>query len=57
MTQNKKNERLTAVEEQATDNILDFGTTLKELRKNVDPNLVRQREGWRDRRDRPCRFR
>lgn len=48
MTQVKKNERLTAVES-PTDNVLDFGETLRELRKNVDPNLVRQREGWRDR--------
>ena len=30
-------------------NVLNFSTTLKELRKNVDPNLVKQREGWRDR--------
>lgn len=30
-------------------NILDFTSTLKELRKNVDPNLVRHREAWRDR--------
>jgi hypothetical protein len=30
-------------------NVLNFTTTLKELRKNVDPNLVKQREGWRDR--------
>ena len=30
-------------------NVLDFSTTLKELRKNVDPKLVKQREGWRDR--------
>ena len=30
-------------------NVLDFTATLKELRKNVDPHLVRQREGWRDR--------
>lgn len=49
MTQNKKNEQYTAVEEQAADNVLDFGNTLKELRKNVDPSLVRRREGWRDR--------
>jgi hypothetical protein len=32
-----------------TSNVLDFTATLKELRKNVDPHLVRQREGWRDR--------
>lgn len=47
MTQVKKNEKSTQVE--VADNVLDFGDTLRELRKNVDPNLVRQREGWRDR--------
>lgn len=30
-------------------NVFDFTSTLKELRKNVDPNLVRHREAWRDR--------
>lgn len=30
-------------------NVLEFSATLRELRKHVDPNLVRQREGWRDR--------
>ena len=30
-------------------NILDFSATLQELRRNVDPKLVKQREGWRDR--------
>ncbi len=30
-------------------NVLDFSTTLKELRKTVDPNLVRQRATHRDR--------
>jgi hypothetical protein len=30
-------------------NVLNFTSTLKELRKNVDPELVKQREGWRDR--------
>ncbi|HEY8562746.1 MAG TPA: Rad52/Rad22 family DNA repair protein [Pyrinomonadaceae bacterium] len=30
-------------------NVLNFTSTLKELRKNVDPQLVKQREGWRDR--------
>src|SRR4051812_11688009 len=29
-------------------NVLDFSRTLKELRKNVDPQLVRQRAGRRD---------
>ncbi|MBS1796409.1 MAG: SWIM zinc finger family protein [Acidobacteria bacterium] len=33
----------------APNNVLNFTSTLKELRKNVDPNLVKQREGWRDR--------
>jgi hypothetical protein len=27
----------------------DFGTALRELRKNIDPRLIKQREGWRDR--------
>ena len=34
---------------EALNNVLDFSTTLKELRKTVDPNLVRQRAGRRDR--------
>ena len=32
-----------------SNNVLDFSTTLKELRKTVDPNLIRQRAGRRDR--------
>lgn len=36
-------------QEEAANNVLNFTSTLKELRKNVDPELVRQREGWRDR--------
>ncbi len=39
-------------DEEATENannVLNFTSTLKELRKNVDPELVKQREGWRDR--------
>lgn len=35
--------------EEITNNVLDFSTTLKELRKTVDPNLIRQRAGRRDR--------
>ncbi len=31
------------------DNVLEFSATLRELRKHVDPNLVKQREGGRDR--------
>lgn len=31
------------------DNVVEFTATLRELRKHIDPNLVRQREGWRDR--------
>jgi hypothetical protein len=30
-------------------NVFSFTSTLKELRKNVDPEMVRQRSGWRDR--------
>jgi hypothetical protein len=33
----------------SSSNVLDFSTTLKELRKTVDPNLIRQRAGRRDR--------
>lgn len=32
-----------------TNNVLNFSSTLKELRKNVDPELVRHRETSRDR--------
>lgn len=35
--------------ESANDNVLEFTSTLRALSKNVDPNLVKQREGWRDR--------
>ncbi len=38
---------LVAIE--TTDNVLDFSTTLRELRKTVDPNLIRQRAAGRDR--------
>ncbi len=48
MTQVKKNEFVIAAE-RPINNVLDFGNTLRELRKHVDPDLVRQREGWRDR--------
>ena len=34
---------------ETSNNVLTFTSTLKELRKNVDPNLIKQREGWRDR--------
>ena len=36
-------------EKDTANNVLNFTTTLRELRKNVDPELVKQREGWRDR--------
>ena len=38
-----------AVEKKTANNVLNFSTTLRELRKNVDPELIKQREGWRDR--------
>ncbi len=38
-----------STETETTDNILDFSSTLRELRKNVDPHLLRQRKGWRGR--------
>lgn len=53
MTQNKVTAFMNADETtndlETPNNVLNFTTTLKELRKNVDPNLVKQREGWRDR--------
>ncbi len=33
----------------AQNNILNFSSTLRELRKTLDPQLVKQREGWTDR--------
>jgi len=39
----------TAIETNPANNVLTFTSTLRELRKNVDPELVRKREGWRDR--------
>ncbi|MEZ5425639.1 MAG: Rad52/Rad22 family DNA repair protein [Pyrinomonadaceae bacterium] len=47
--QNVKSNNLEAVESAPANNVLDFTSTLRELRQNVDPNLVKQREGWRDR--------
>jgi len=35
--------------QETNDNVLDFSSTLRQLRKMVDPNLVRQRPGRRDR--------
>lgn len=55
MTQVREMSFMTQAEESANEftetpnNVLNFTTTLRELRKNVDPNLVKQREGWRDR--------
>ena len=42
-------ERIPVETVEARDNVLEFSATLRELRKHVDPNLVKQREGWRDR--------
>lgn len=35
--------------QESTNNVLNFSTTLRELRKSVDPDLVRHRAGRRDR--------
>ncbi len=43
------NETTTTEATEITNNVLDFSSTLKELRKTVDPNLIRQRAGRRDR--------
>jgi hypothetical protein len=47
-TQNETQPELIEAETPGS-NVLDFSTTLRELRKNVDPQLVRQRAGRRDR--------
>ena len=38
-----------ANEFETPNNVMNFPHTLRQLRQNVDPNLVKQREGWRDR--------
>jgi hypothetical protein len=38
-----------SVDKKSQNNVFDFSTTLSELRKTVDPNLIRQRAGRRDR--------
>lgn len=43
------NDTTTNTATEAVNNVLDFSSTLKELRKTVDPNLIRQRAGRRDR--------
>lgn len=49
-TETKTQETATLFElNEMASNVLDFSTTLRELRKTVDPNLVRQRAGRRDR--------
>lgn len=51
----KESQGLVIVEEheetENSNNVLpgNFPNTLRQLRQNVDPNLVKQREGWRDR--------
>lgn len=51
-TQNETHETETEIifdETEISNNVLDFSTTLRELRKTVDPHLIRQRAGRRDR--------
>jgi Rad52/22 family double-strand break repair protein len=38
-----------AGEYETPNNVMNFPHTLRQLRQNVDPQLVKQREGWRDR--------
>lgn len=38
-----------AGEFETPNNVMNFPHTLRQLRQNVDPQLVKQREGWRDR--------
>ena len=50
LNETEANETATLFElNEMASNVLDFSSTLKELRKTVDPNLVRPRAGRRDR--------
>src|SRR5688572_22484073 len=52
MKRNVQNETNVIETQEITENannVLDFSTTLRELRRTVDPHLVRQRAGRRDR--------
>jgi hypothetical protein len=56
--ENSREMPLAAVEEDtkardSQNNILNFSSTLRELRKTLDPQLVKQREGWTDRNGNP----
>lgn len=48
-----ENEETVVAVDESTDqrpsNVLEFSATLRELKKHVDPQLIKQREGWRDR--------
>jgi hypothetical protein len=48
MNRNALNETKGVERDETPGNVLDFSTTLRELRKTVDPNHVRQRAGRRD---------
>jgi hypothetical protein len=48
-TQNETQQADLIETQEPVNNVLDFSSTLKELRKTVDPNLIRQRAGRRDR--------
>ena len=50
MTQKKAEITINKTQEPAAENnVLNFSTTLSELRHSVEPDLIRQREGWNDR--------
>ncbi len=54
MKQNRVNETanesaISEVSGITNDNVLDFSSTLRELKRSVDPNLIRQRAAHRDR--------
>jgi Rad52/22 family double-strand break repair protein len=54
MRQTKKDETLESTQnvsdmDLTANNVLDFSSTLRELKRSVDPNLVRQRAAHRDR--------
>jgi len=49
LNETKENETTVIDQTEAVSNVLDFSSTLRELRKTVAPDLIRQRAGRRDR--------
>ena len=49
VTSNNTDELSLEIPERPRSNIFEFSARLRELKRQVDPDLVKKREGWRDR--------